>query len=77
MSQQNNTEKVRDYLHDRGRISPAEARIVFGIERLAPRINELRHEYGERINTVRATDQDGKTYTRYELFHTSRRRSSR
>jgi len=61
----NNTQKVRDHLALHGTITPAEALIVHKIQRLAPRINELR-QMGHRIDTVRTKDAAGDTYFRYE-----------
>ncbi len=59
-----NTEKIREHLEATGHISPAEARIVHGIERLAPRIMELRAE-GMGIDTTVALDEAEHRYTRY------------
>ena len=55
------------YLRKFGHISPVEYRTVFGAERLAPRIQELR-DGGMRIVTRKVVDFDGKTYTRYETY---------
>ena len=61
-----NTETVRTHLRTTGHISPAEARIVHNIERLAPRIQELRDD-GMAIDTQRVPDEAGNLYTRYEF----------
>lgn len=62
-----NRDKVEAHLRSTGHISPAEARIVHGIERLAPRIMELRDD-GMAIDTTDAVDEAGNGYTRY-VFH--------
>ena len=46
-------------------ISPAEAKEVYGISRLAPRIGELRDRTGAFIQAVLHKDPTGKRYTRY------------
>lgn len=66
-----NQDKVLGYLVQNGHISPGEARMVFGIERLAPRIHELR-EFGYEIETTHAIDEAGKGYTRYVLHQRHR-----
>lgn len=62
----NNRDKIRNHLRHTGSITPLEAFIVHRIQRLAPRIQELRDE-GLPITTVTAIDQAGAAYTRYEL----------
>ncbi len=62
-----NRDKVESHLRNTGHISPAEARLVHGIERLAPRICELRDD-GMAIDTTDAVDEAGNGYTRY-VFH--------
>src|SRR5579883_1456594 len=48
-------EQVLKHLEDYGSISPLEARHVYGIERLASRVDELRQE-GHPIQTVMKKD---------------------
>ena len=62
----NNRDKIRKHLRHTGSISPLEALFVHRIQRLAPRIQELR-EQGLDIATVQRVDQAGTQYTRYEL----------
>jgi hypothetical protein len=63
MSQNN---KVRAYLMSRGHISPLQARVVHGVERLAARVFDLKAQ-GMDIRHTTATDEAGKDYTRYVL----------
>lgn len=62
-----NRQKVLRHLVQRGHITPAEALIVHKIQRLAPRIQELRNQ-GYRIATRRLVDQAGTPYFRYEFI---------
>jgi len=54
---------LADYLRRRKSISPAEARTVFGIERLAARMYDLRGVVNYRPE--RKVDAAGHRYTRY------------
>lgn len=47
-------------------ISPFEALLVYGISRLAARVEELRKD-GHPIKTNMKTDENGKRYARYVL----------
>jgi len=58
--------QLRIYLDEKGDISPAEAREVMGIQRLAARIEELRRS-GLSIRTVMKRTLRGQRYTRYYL----------
>lgn len=60
---------ILKHLRDMGTISPLEARHVYGIERLASRIDELRQE-GYRITTSMKRDPMGKRYAEYRLVPT-------
>jgi biotin operon repressor len=61
-------QRVLHHLAEAGHVSPSEARTVLGIERLAPRIQELRAE-GYRIETEVAVDTRGRRYARYVASH--------
>lgn len=61
MSQRHNT---LNYLQTFGHITPLAAREVFGIQRLAARVDELRQNL-EVIDTVTVTDLADHPYTRY------------
>lgn len=52
------------HLQKHGSISPLEARHVYGIERLASRIDELRQN-GHSIETRQKRDPRGKRYAEY------------
>ena len=56
--------KIIKHLRNFGSISPLEARAVYGIERLASRIDELRQN-GHAITTVIKHDAMGKKYAEY------------
>lgn len=60
---------ILKHLRDMGTISPLEARHVYGIERLAARIAEMRQE-GYRITAVLKRDPMGKRYAEYRLMPT-------
>lgn len=59
---------VLDHLrrHKATGITPALAREVYGIQRLAPRIFELRQK-GHRISSVLEQDDMGRPFSRYRL----------
>lgn len=57
------TQALAAYLRRRRSISPAEARTVFGIERLAARMHDLRGVVNYRAE--RKVDASGHRYTRY------------
>lgn len=57
-------EVIVKHLQDYGSISPLEARHVYGIERLASRIDELRQS-GHSIETRTKKDARGKRYAEY------------
>lgn len=61
-------ERVHEYLrrHKRTGLTPAIAREVFGIQRLAARVEELRRD-GIRIATHYERDETGNRYARYVL----------
>lgn len=61
-----NRNKVYRHLRHHGSITPVEALIVHKIQRLAPRIQELRDQ-GVPIRTVYRRDEAGTRYARYEL----------
>ncbi|MCA2979348.1 MAG: hypothetical protein INH37_13755 [Myxococcaceae bacterium] len=61
---------ILKHLREVGTISPLEARHVYGIERLASRIDELRQE-GYRISTAMKRDPMGKRYAEYRLLPTA------
>lgn len=50
-------------------ISQFEALLVYGIVRLASRIDELRQQ-GHAIETIMKKDEKGKRYARYRLVRT-------
>ena len=56
--------KIIKHLRDFGSISPLEARAVYGIERLASRIDELRQS-GHSITSNFKKDAMGKKYVEY------------
>ena len=58
------TRLVKDHLDKFGTISPLEARHVYGIERLASRVDELRRD-GVKIFTRIKLDARGKRYAEY------------
>lgn len=60
------TRKVLNHLSRRGSISPAEARTVYSIERLAACIYDLR-KVGIQIKTNMRKDASGHNYARYEV----------
>lgn len=57
-------EQVVEHLTKYGSISPLEARHVYGIERLASRIDELKKS-GFKITAAGKKDAKGKRYTEY------------
>lgn len=57
---------VLDHLRNKGTISPWEALGVYGVFRLASRIDELRQE-GHTITTTMKHDSMGKRYAEYSL----------
>jgi hypothetical protein len=61
-------QRVLHHLAEAGHVSPSEARTVLGVERLAPRIMELRRE-GYNIETEVAVDTRGRKYARYVASH--------
>lgn len=56
--------RILDYMKSTGSITPVEAFSNIGCFRLAARIAELRKE-GHSIETLRETNNMGKTYARY------------
>lgn len=62
----NQTASLLSHLGAFGSISPAEAREVYGIQRLAARVLELR-DGGWCIDSERRHDARGHRYTRYHL----------
>lgn len=63
-------ELIVDHLKKYGSISPLEARHVYGIERLASRIEELRR-VGREIMTTYKKDARGKRYAEYAFITTA------
>jgi hypothetical protein len=61
-----NTDIVLEHLLEHHTLTPVEALIVHKIQRLAPRIHELRN-MGFDIKTVQAEDAQGTRYFRYEM----------
>lgn len=61
-----NRDKIRDHLATVGHITPVEALVVHGVQRLAPRIQELR-DHGYNIATEIAKDATGRRYARYTM----------
>lgn len=59
-------ERILEHLEDGETLTPAEARIWFGCDRLAARIEELRY-MGHDIKTELRRDDNGKRYARYSL----------
>lgn len=57
-------DQVIEHLNKYGSISPLEARHVYGIERLASRIDELKKS-GFQITTTGKKDAKGKRYAEY------------
>jgi len=57
---------VLRHLKEYGSISPAEAKEVYGVSRLAARILDLRED-GVAIEATLKTDPAGKRYARYRL----------
>lgn len=57
-------EQIVRHLQQYGSISPLEARHVYGIERLASRVDELR-QGGHSIETRTKRDARGKRYAEY------------
>jgi hypothetical protein len=57
-------ERLIQHITDYGSVSPLEARHVYGIERLAARIDELR-KLGIDIVTHLKKDANGKRYAEY------------
>jgi len=68
MAQRHESQKaaIKRHLEEKGPISPLEALAVYGINRLAARINDLRNS-GVSIITEMKVDQRGKRYARYSL----------
>jgi len=66
MRNETQVQMLQDYLEVNGYITPLVARAVFGIERLASRIYDLR-KMGVKITVAMARDARGKRYTRYYL----------
>lgn len=62
----NARERILHHLQQVGHITPIEALTIFGIQRLAPRIEELRRE-GFVIDTKVRMDTQGRRYCRYEI----------
>lgn len=58
--------KVLGYLKSRPYITQLVAKQVFGVERLASRITDLKDE-GHEIKKQTCKDESGKRYTRYSL----------
>lgn len=56
--------QIIEHLTKYGSISPLEARHVYGIERLASRIDELK-KAGFQVSTVYKKDAKGKRYAEY------------
>ena len=67
MLKKTNNETIIEHLKEIGSITPLEALFVHRIQRLAPRIEELRRGGANRhmIETTKATDMAGNPYTRY------------
>ncbi len=59
-------DQVIAHLNKYGSISPLEARHVYGIERLASRIDELKKE-GFKITTYNKRDAKNKRYAEYQF----------
>jgi hypothetical protein len=57
-------ETILNHLQKYGSISPLEARHVYGIERLASRVDELRQS-GFKLTTSIKKDAKGKRYAEY------------
>lgn len=62
----NQRETILEHITRFGTISPLEARHVYGIERLASRIDELR-QFGTDIDTRIKRDAKGKRYAEYRF----------
>ena len=60
------TRTILLHIEKRGSISPLEALITYGCQRLAARIHELRAA-GVQINTTMKRDETGHAYARYTL----------
>lgn len=58
--------KVLAHLNSGKTLSTLEAQNVYGVHRLAARINEIR-EIGYRVSTERKRDEMGQPYGRYSL----------
>lgn len=63
---QSQVKNLIEYLQIHGYITQLVARQVFGIERLASRITDLR-KLGHKIHAQRKADVLGKRYTQYYL----------
>jgi len=59
--------KVLGYLRSRRYITQLVAKQVFGVERLASRITDLKDD-GHEIGKQMCKDESGKRYTRYSLI---------
>lgn len=62
-------EVLLKHLKRKKTISQFEALLVYGIARLASRIDELRKD-GYQIETMMKKDEKGKRYARYKLVRT-------
>lgn len=63
-------ETLLRHLKRKKTISQYEALLVYGIARLASRIDELRKD-GWSIETIMKTDEKGKRYARYRMARSS------
>ncbi len=63
---QTQNRSILDHLNEHGSITPGEALLVYGVFRLAARVNELRNK-GHKIETQMREDGNGKKYARYWL----------
>ena len=61
------TTKVLGYLRNKPYITQLVAKQVFGVERLASRITDLK-DAGHEIGKTTCKDEAGKRYTRYSLL---------
>lgn len=67
LTKKSQCEHLLDYLKGRGHISQGEAELVFGVKRLASRINDLKNR-GHAIKPESRKDALGNRYTRYHLI---------
>lgn len=61
------TEKVLEWLKEKGSITPMDALRGFGCYRLGARIWDLRHRFGVMIRTEWVKSDAGEKYARYVL----------